>query len=66
MKQVRLLNYFVQVFVQVLHSILLFTSAFAFTQRVVKHWNGLPKEGVDAPSLGAFKARLDVALSSLV
>ena len=29
-----------------------------FTQRVVKHWNGLPKEVVDDPSLEAFKARL--------
>ena len=28
--------------------------------------NRLPKEAVDAPSLEAFKARLDVALSSLV
>ena len=37
-----------------------------FTQRVVTHWNGLPKEVVDAPSLEAFKARLDVALGSLV
>jgi len=36
------------------------------TQRMVTHWNGLPKETVDAPSLEAFKARLDVALGSLV
>ena len=36
-----------------------------FTQRVVTHWNRLPKEVVDAPSLLAFKARLDVALGSL-
>jgi len=36
-----------------------------FTQRVVTHWNRLPKEGVDTPSLEAFKARLDVALGSL-
>ena len=28
--------------------------------------NRLPKEAVDAPSLQAFKARLDVALGSLV
>ena len=33
---------------------------------MVKHWNRLPKEVVDAPSLEAFKARLDVALGSLV
>ena len=37
-----------------------------FTQRVVMHWNRLPKEVVGAPSLEAFKARLDVALGSLV
>ena len=37
-----------------------------FTQRVVTHWNRLHKEVVDAPSLEAFKARLDVALGSLV
>ena len=37
-----------------------------FTQRVVMHWNRLPKEVVDAPSLEAFKARLNVALGSLV
>jgi len=37
-----------------------------FTQRGVTHWNRLPKEAVDAPSLEAFKARLDVALGSLV
>jgi len=30
------------------------------------HWNKLPKEAVGAPSLEAFKARLDVALGSLV
>ena len=29
------------------------------------HWNRLPKEVVDAPSLEASKARLDVALGSL-
>ena len=32
-----------------------------FTQRVVTHWNRLPKEVAGAPSLEAFKARLDVA-----
>jgi len=30
------------------------------------HCNRLPKEVVDAPSLEAFKARLNVALGSLV
>ena len=37
-----------------------------YTQRMVMHQNRLPKEVVDAPSLEAFKARLDVALGSLV
>ena len=37
-----------------------------FTQRLVLHWNSLPRDVVDAPSLEAFKARLDVALGSLV
>jgi len=30
------------------------------------HWNMLPKEVVDVQSLEALKARLDVALGSLV
>ena len=37
-----------------------------FTLRVVTHWNRLPKEVVAAPSLKALKARLNVALDSLV
>ena len=37
-----------------------------FAQSVVTQWNRLPKEVVDAPSLEAFKARLGVALGSLV
>ena len=35
-------------------------------RRMVNHWSSLLKEAVDAPSLEAFKARLDVALGSLV
>ena len=37
-----------------------------FTVRVMRQWNRLPREVVDAPSLAVFKARLDGALSSLV
>ncbi|KGL88022.1 hypothetical protein N301_13484, partial [Charadrius vociferus] len=37
-----------------------------FTPRVMRHWNRLPREAVEAPSLEVFKARLDGALSNLV
>ncbi|KFU96152.1 hypothetical protein M959_06851, partial [Chaetura pelagica] len=37
-----------------------------FTMRGVRHWNRLPREVVEAPSLEVFKARLDEALCSLV
>ncbi|PKU34046.1 hypothetical protein llap_15649 [Limosa lapponica baueri] len=37
-----------------------------FTMRVVEHWNRLPREVVEAPSLEIFKVRLDEALGNLV
>ena len=37
-----------------------------FTQRVLSHWNRLPKEVVMAPSLSEFKEHLDNALSHMV
>ena len=37
-----------------------------FTRRVVRCWNGLPREVVDALFLEVFKARLDGALGNLV
>jgi len=34
--------------------------------RVVKHWQMLPREVVEVPSLATLKVRLDGALSNLI
>ena len=38
----------------------------SFTVRMVRHWNGLLSDVVDALSLETFKVRLDRALGNLV
>ena len=39
---------------------------YVFTERVTEHWNRLPREAVESPSLEVFKTHLEAFLCNLL